>query len=277
MQFAFSTNAFKNYPLEDSIRTIASIGYEGVELLCDRPHAFPPDMGEGDVRSIRRLLASQNVKISNLNAFTLFACGDTYHPSWIEDDWESRDYRLQHTIECLKLAGKIGASNVSTEPGGPLRGTGNNGIPQLEKLFAEGLTLASKAAEREGVKILVEPEPALLLENSRQFKNFMKQVHSDYVRLNFDIGHFFCVGEDPAELVFELSDYIEHFHLADIAGDLTHYHLIPGHGAIDFGKIFDAIRGIGYGGFVTVELYTYQDNPAEAAREAFDYLSGIAK
>ena len=33
MKLAFSTNAFKKYPLEESIRAIANIGYEGVEIL----------------------------------------------------------------------------------------------------------------------------------------------------------------------------------------------------------------------------------------------------
>ena len=39
MKLAFSTNAFKRYSLEDSIRAIAKIGYSGVEILCDVPHA----------------------------------------------------------------------------------------------------------------------------------------------------------------------------------------------------------------------------------------------
>jgi sugar phosphate isomerase/epimerase len=51
--------------------------------------------------------------------------------------------------------------------------------------------------------------------------------------------------------------------------------LIPGKGAIDFRKVFDAIDGIGYKGFVTVELYPYQDNPSLAAQQAYDYLKSI--
>ena len=46
MKLAFSTNAFKKYPLEESIRAIANIGYEGVEILGDVPHAYPPIFGK---------------------------------------------------------------------------------------------------------------------------------------------------------------------------------------------------------------------------------------
>ena len=131
-------------------------------------------------------------------------------------------------------------------------------------------------AEEEDIKVLIEPEPGLLIENSRQFKNFVTKINnSKYIRLNFDIGHFYCVNEDPAKVVYELSDYIEHFHLADIAHTRIHNHLIPGKGSIDFRSVFDAMDDIGYRGFVTVELYPYQDNPIYAANEAYSYLCSI--
>lgn len=276
MKLAFSTNAFKRYSLEESIKEIADIGYDGVELLCDIPHAYPPDLDKKKIQAIRNVLSSHNMQVSNLNAFTLYAIKDVYHPSWIEDDEESRETRIQHTIDCLRLAEQVGARNISTEPGGPLNGNGKSPA-ELEKRFVAGLLRAAKIAEQIEVKILVEPEPALLLENSRQFKNFMSKVNSEYVGLNFDIGHFFCVSEDPASLVSDLSDYIEHFHLADIADTRIHNHLIPGHGAIDFASVFDAIDKIGYQGFVTVELYPYQSTPTDAAKAAFDHLSSVAR
>src|SRR5215210_537022 len=117
IHLAFSTNAFKRYSLEDSIREIAKVGYGGVEILCDIPHAYPPTFKDDQVRSLNKTLTSSNMQISNLNAFTLYAVGDTYHPSWIED---SREIRIEHTIECIRLAKKLGAEHLSTEPGGPV-------------------------------------------------------------------------------------------------------------------------------------------------------------
>ena len=272
IKLAFSTNAFKRYSLEDSIGDIAKEGYRGVEILCDIPHAYPHVFRDKQIRSLKKTLASFNMQISNLNAFTLYAIGDVYHPSWIED---SREMRIEHTIDCIRLAKKIGAKHLSTEPGGPVSPQSTN-VNQLEKMFLDGLTRVAKIAEEEEIKILIEPEPGLLIENSKQFKKFItKVVNSKYIRLNFDIGHFYCVNEDPAKLVYELSDYIEHFHLADIANTRIHNHLIPGKGSIDFRRVFDAMDNIGYHGFVTVELYPYQDNPVQAAKEAYSYLCSI--
>jgi fructoselysine 3-epimerase len=42
MKLAFSTNAFTSYTLPESISEIGRLGYKGVEILADVPHAFPP-------------------------------------------------------------------------------------------------------------------------------------------------------------------------------------------------------------------------------------------
>jgi sugar phosphate isomerase/epimerase len=295
MKLAFSTNAFKKYSLEESISLIKDIGYEGVEILCDIPHAYPPDLKEEDIISIEEAVSKNNIKISNLNAFTLYAISDVYHPSWIENNSRLRELRIQHTNNCLNLARKLGAKNISTEPGGPvdlnnkktinLIGNGSNNdkwggqydLQKLQDLFIEGIARSARIARECDVKILVEPEPGLLIENSEQFLRFLKNIDSDWVGLNFDIGHFFCVREDPADLIYRLREYIEHFHLADIAQTRVHNHLIPGHGAIDFLSIFKAISEINYKGFITVELYPYHDDPVYAARVSHEYLTDIIK
>jgi sugar phosphate isomerase/epimerase len=274
MLLAFSTNAFKKYSLEKSIEAIAGIGYKGVEILADVPHAYPPLFREEQIQSAKDIISKYKIHISNLNAFTLYGIIDVYHPSWIENDDALRELRIQHTINCIKLARKLGSKNISTEPGGPV-GRDVHDVDQLKKLFIKGLNRAAAVAEKEGVKILVEPEPNLLLESSGQFIDLIKDLGSDYVKLNFDIGHFYCVSEDPASLVYKLADFIEHFHLADIAPNRLHKHLIPGQGAIDFSPVFKAMREIGYKKFVTVELYPYQDDPIGAATIAYQHISTI--
>lgn len=278
VKLAFSTNAFKRYSLQDSIKEIAAIGYRGVEILCDGPHAYPPADFTGDrAQRLKDIVSSQGMQISNLNAFTLYSAkggGDVYHPSWIEEDGRMRQVRIQHTIDCIRLAKRLGARSISTEPGGPAPRQADAGQDRLEKVFLDALRPASKVAEEEGVKLLIEPEPGLLIENSDQFKKFIKNVGSNCVGLNFDIGHFYCVNEDPARLVYELADYVEHFHIEDIRGRV-HNHLIPGRGEIDFRPVFAAMQDIGYDGFVTVELYPYQGCPVQAAREAYSHLCSI--
>ena len=272
VKFAFSTNAFTNYSLTQSIEEISKIGYDGVEIMCDVPHAYPPKLNENKIREISNSLIRNRIEISNLNAFTLFGLGDTYHPSWIENDKDARELRIKHTIDCINLAEKLGAKNISVEPGGPIEmSTSRN---KYLELFASGIRYVLPQAEKKQIKVLIEPEPELLLESSTEFMDFMKEFDSEYLKLNFDIGHFYCVNEDPSALILKLQNFIEHFHMADIK-NRKHFHLIPGHGSIDFRTVFAKMDEIGYDGYVTVELYPYKENPIGAALESMNYINSL--
>jgi sugar phosphate isomerase/epimerase len=272
MKLGFSSNAFKKYSLDQCIPLISQIGYSAVEILCDVPHAYPPQYQ--DVVGIRTLLSRYNLEVSNLNTFTLYAIQDTYHPSWIEEAREIRQIRLQHTINCIELASKLGCKNISTEAGGPFSEATNNKTVLIRRFIKE-INALSRFAEEHEVKVLLEPEPGLLLETSNDFSSFIKHVKSNYIRLNFDIAHFYCTREDPAEAFYRLSDFVEHIHLSDIANNRIHNHLIPGQGSINFKAVFKAINDLGYKGVVTVELYPYQDDPINAAAKSYDYLQRI--
>ena len=89
MKFAFSTNAYRKFTLDESIESIASVGYSGIEIMCDEPHAFPP-IDDTRIESIKNKLQKNNLLISNLNGFMMNAIESFHHPSWIE---ESIPYR----------------------------------------------------------------------------------------------------------------------------------------------------------------------------------------
>jgi sugar phosphate isomerase/epimerase len=94
--------------------------------------------------------------------------------------------------------------------------------------------------------------------------------------MNCDIGHLFCVGDDPAEVIRAMPDHIVHVHLEDIGKNRVHQHLTPGKGAIDFASIFDALDEVVYEGWVTVELYPYETTAAGVARAAWQHLSSLS-
>lgn len=274
MKLAFSTNAYKRHDLVSSIESIANIGYRGVEIMCDVPHAYPPNLDYFDRKMLKEKLEKTNLYISNLNAFMLYALGDTYHPSFIEKEWSERQKRIDYTLQCIDLAADLGAPGISIEPGGPLHGADR--VWAL-KVFREAVEMIGEYAVKKGVSVLIEPEPGLLIESAAQFLSFIRDIDSSAVGLNFDIGHFFCAGENLVETVCLLAPYTRHYHLEDIAANRIHRHLIPGEGAIDLFSVLKAIAGTGYQGYITVELYPYEENPAISAKQAYDYISPILK
>jgi sugar phosphate isomerase/epimerase len=202
----------------------------------------------------------------------LCAINNFHHPSWIEKDKHYRELRIRHTLNCIDLAAKLGVRTISTEPGGPV-----NGMPRETALeiFMEGLSRVVPYAIEKGVVVLIEPEPGLLIETSDQFVSFIDQFGHKGMGLNFDVGHFYCVGEDPAAKIKELKNYIFHFHLEDIPESREHRHILLGEGGIDIPGVLNAIEAIGYQDFVTVELYPYQDSAPETARKARNYLRKV--
>ena len=133
-----------------------------------------------------------------------------------------------------------------------------------------------EVAEELGIELLIEPEPELMIERFDQYLEFTDRIDSKMIGLNFDIGHAYCVNEDPEDWVAKMAPYTKHYHFEDIAQTRVHAHLIPGQGAIDFAATLKAIEKTGYSGWITIELYPYIDNPDEAAREALEYLTRIA-
>lgn len=277
MQLAFSTNAYMRFTVDEALRRLAAIGYAGVELMADVPHAWPAGLLPEQKRLIRDTLDRCGLAISNVNAFMMNAIADPrqpyWHPSWIEPDLHYRRIRIEHTKRALTLAKELGAPNITTEPGGPLA-PGMSFEEGLEQYVRE-LRPVVEHAEREGVMLLVEPEPGLLIESSSQYLRFAECIQSPMLGLNFDIGHMYCVGEDPAEAIRTLAPHIRHVHLEDIASSRVHRHLIPGEGAIDFASTAAALGEIGYGGWITVELYPYVKDPDAAARTALAHITRL--
>jgi sugar phosphate isomerase/epimerase len=279
MKLAFSSNAYLRYSIEETIARIASHGYAGIELLADVPHAWPAGLLEEHKESIRNALAKHKLTISNINAFMMNAIADPrqpyWHPSWIEPDPHYRAIRREHTKRALFLARDLGAPHITTEPGGPLAPgqTWQDGA----NVFYEELMPCVDVAESIGVPLLIEPEPGLLIERFDQYLEFVARIDSTLVGLNFDVGHAYCVGEDPQNWVATMQPHTRHYHLEDIAVTRVHQHLVPGRGAIDFPATLEAIAKTGYDGWLTVELYPYLDDPDAAARDAKQFLENNVK
>ncbi len=277
MKFAYSTNAYRNFTLEQTVQKVSRLGYRAVELLADVPHAWPAGLLPIQIEQIRELLERNRLYISNINAFMMNAVADPrqpyWHPSWIEPSADYRAIRREHTKRCLHLAAELGAKNIQTNPGGPIpEGMSRQ---QAYDIFYDEIMPCIEVAESTGVDLLIEPEPMLLIEKFEQYLEFANRVNSPKLGLNFDIGHAFCVGQEPLEWIPVMAEHTRHYHVEDINEQRVHHHLIPGEGVINFRPILNAIEQSGYKGWVTVELYPYVDDPDIAGGEALRVLRGF--
>jgi sugar phosphate isomerase/epimerase len=243
--------------------------------MCDQPHLYPPEYDMDKLLAVKTAMQKNGLKPTNLNSFTLFAVGDTYLPSWIEPEAERRRIRVDHTLACLEIAAFIGCGNISVPPGGPLPASMTR--KAALRLFHQGMDQVIPKAQELGVRLLIEPEPDLLMERTMEIKPFVAEIQAPTVGINFDIGHFFCAGEDPAAAFEELYPWVGHIHIEDIAPTREHNHLIVGLGAIDFPSVFAAMQRNGYEHDMSLELYPYTDRPEAAGRQSLAHLRPLLR
>jgi sugar phosphate isomerase/epimerase len=274
MRLAFSSNAYLKYPFDETASHIAALGYDGLELLADVPHAWPAGLLDVQKRAILQAMERSRLAFSNINAFMMNAINDRrqpyWYPSFIEPEPNYRQVRIDHTKRALDLCADLGAPHITTEPGGPIA-PGQSRQDAID-LFVEVLKPLAQHAHDKGVLLLIEPEPELLLETTDQYLEVAERLNAPSIGLNFDVGHAFCVREDLPKAIAKLAPHIRHYHLEDIAATRVHHHLVPGTGAIDFKAVISAIRATGYDGWLTVELYPFLDDPDTAARQALEVL-----
>ena len=99
MKLAFSTNAYLKYSFAEAARRLAGIGYRGLEIMADVPHAWPAFLLDEQKQAIRDALTQNRLAISNINSFMMHAINDPrqryWHPSWIEPDPHYRRIRIE--------------------------------------------------------------------------------------------------------------------------------------------------------------------------------------
>lgn len=277
MQLAYSSNAYTRGDLVSALRSIAELGYQGAEILCDRPHWFPGEVPDSDIDNIARIVDELGLGISNLNAntangyFQPLPPENVFEPALSNPDPEMRQWRKNYSIEAIRLAHRIGASCISVTSGRPTPGCSPD--TSLD-YFIESLKTICEEAARYDVRIGIEYEPGLLVERATEVMEVVDRVGSPLLGVNFDIGHSFLHHEDPRSTVQLLAGRIWNVHVEDMKRQ-KHFHLVPGEGDLPFSEYFDALREIGYNGYLTVELYSYPEQPVEVGHRARDYLSRI--
>jgi sugar phosphate isomerase/epimerase len=276
MKLAFSTNAYTRFPLTEALRGIRQAGFAGVEILADVPHAYP---GTADAFEIRRELDRLGLAVSNVNANCTFgywkdAPPEAYfEPSLISPNPKHRQDRIELILKTLRFARDIGAANISITSG---RMLGGMPPPAAAKQFAESIKPVLEEADRCHVNVGIECEPGLFLEYVAELRGWIDVLNHPRFGANLDIGHSQVIGESIPEVVKLLGKRIWNLHIEDIPGR-KHYHMIPGEGTLDWAALRDALRGIEYDRFLTVELYTHTADPQAAAQKSFDFLAKLFK
>jgi len=272
MKIGFSSNAYTRKSLTYAIQSISDIGYDGIEIVLDIPHAFLP-LSESTFQNVQKCLEKCKIKVTNLNANTVAGWYETktdvekFEPSLSNENEELRRWRISYSKKAIDLASKLNASSISITSG-----LSNNFQKNTLKNFQNSLKELANYAEKRNIKLAIEYEPGLLIGTADDVFPLTKEFSN--VGLNFDVCHAAVLGEQISVVIEKFGKKIFHTHISDCKNH-KHFHLIPGKGNIDFEAMYSSLLKTGYSGFLTAELYTYSSEPEQAAKETLIRLKSL--
>ena len=270
MKLAFNTwvyNSFPSmlpfYPLEETINRIAAFGYDGIEIGCASPHAWPDYLFNE-----RRKEIAQHLKRNNLNVAAMLPApggGPGVNPS--SSLKEEREFTIKHYKEVIRLAHDWECPTVMW-----LAGWFGFGMNKQEawKYSLEGLQDVAKYAKDLGITLVVEPQAAdcNLIESADDALQLAEESGESNVKVMFDTFHALFRSEVPSDYVYKMKDKLHHVHISDDD------RLPPGQGTVNWDSVLRALKEIDYKGYLSMEIGfgTRKADPDWYAKTSIDYL-----
>jgi sugar phosphate isomerase/epimerase len=180
---------------------------------------------------------------------------------------EANPVLIEKSKRIIDLAKKLECNIVTTHIGT---------VPEEEndtkKIMREACRELALYAESIGSFFAVEtgPETALVL------RDFLDSLEAKGVAVNYDPANLVMVkNDDPVAGVFTLKDYIVHTHAKDgvqlSANPLKWQETPLGTGGVNWQKYLQALKSIGFDGFLTIEREC-GDTPEADIRLAVEFL-----
>jgi len=240
-----------NGSVEDAVRDISSVGYQGTEMFDGNVAAYADDP-----QRLTDLLAGNDLELVSVYTGANFIYADILP----EEMW-----RITRAAD---LAQQFGASRLVVG-GGARRAAGTTDDDY--RRLAEGLDLVSDTAEARGLVASYHPHLTTIVESPDEVARVL-----DMSRIGFcpDTGHLAAGGGDPAALIRQYSDRLCHVHLKDWQPEPFDWQPL-GRGVLDFRDIISAVHESGYDSWLMVELDSYDGDPRAAAEISKGHLDSL--
>jgi len=227
---------FTERPLLERVAAAAAAGFKAIELQF--PYDVPP-------AAMKAAIEKNNLAILGLNTppgdregeFGLAAVPGR------EKDWQILFARA------LDYAAAIGAGSVHCLAGK----VAPHQRPAADRVYINNLAQAADLAAEKNVTLLIEPingrdRPNYFLNHVEHAADVIAKAGRPNIRMQFDFYHVQIVGGD---LIYRLEKYLPIIgHLQCAAVPVRHE---PDGGEINFPAVFEAVDGLGYGGWIGAE------------------------
>lgn len=253
----FSALAFKE-DFNDSIKKVAELGFDVVELAVRNPENI-------DIDEVKSILNRYKLTVPAIGTGQAFGQDGL---SFTDINKKVREKAVQRIKDQMDFAVEIGKPQIII---GLIRGIvdDHDRIAEAEKYFIK--CMRDCADYRSDIILALEPinrYETNLYNNLSSMKEIIDKIDRPSVKMLIDTFHMNIEEPDMIKSIDNVKDYISHVHIADSN------RWAPGCGHINFKKIINKLREIGYDGALSAEILP-EPNPDESAYLTINYFNKL--
>lgn len=253
MKKGISIWSFPAGELKDNFALAKKAGFDGVEVALDEVGEVSLTSSEKDLLRVKEMAESTGLELYSV-------ASGLYWQYWLNDDdaavrEKARDIVKKH-LEC---AAALGCETILVIPGTVNAEFAAPGkVVDYESTYSrslEAICSLSEYAEKCGVEIGLENVWNKFLTSPVEMREFIDKVGSKYVGSYFDVGNVLFNGY-PEHWIKILGERIKKVHFKDyrIAAGGLHGFVDLLAGDVNYPAVMEALRGIGYDGWVSAEM-----------------------
>ena len=270
MKFAICNEIYHQagWDLERAFRHAAEVGYNAIEIAPFTITPYVTDIPTHQRQEIRRLAETNGLEISGIHWVLVQTEGlHLTHP-----DPQIRERTSYYFVELVRFCHDLGGRFIIL--GSPKQRNLAEGVSweQGAAWAREVLASAVREAEDKGVTLCIEPlSPAEtnFINTAEEAIRFIQILPSPALRIMLDVKAMASEGRPIPEIIRSAWPHFAYFHAndANLKG--------PGFGDTDFRPIAQALHEVGYDGFVSVEVFRFEEGPDLIARRSLEYLKSV--
>ena len=260
--------------LEEAICRTAKFGFDGVDIWADSPHLDPLRQDPAYRKSIKKLVADEGLEICALSV-NGGVLARRYNFSY------SKDWVRQETVDyykrCVELAAEVGCPYINMISGHMMV---DSTLDEAWKWTFEGMRQVAEYAANHKVTMALHtltPSESRVMVTLDDSKRMLHQINLPSCRIMIDTADQNITDPNLSEAIRKVSKDLVYVHVSDNEGSgLGLVHMVPGHGNVDWPLFVSVLREIGYGGYLTAQIYSANPiDPDSWVLQTYDYLSNI--
>ncbi len=265
MKFAICNEIFKDWKLEDTLAYAKRLGYSAVEIAPFTLANSVTDISPAERLKIRDLAARIGIEIAGIHWVLVKPDGLYMNHTDAEIREQTSDYFRELADFCADIGGKVIVVGSPKQRNIMPGVTAEQGWDWATETFRQAVT----KAEKRQVTICFEPLSPVetnFINTAADAIRFVEQFQSRNFKIILDVKAMCSESKAIPQIIRESYPNFAHFHANDknLKG--------PGFGDVDFKPIAAALKEVGYNGYVSVEVFNFDEGPETIATKSLEYL-----